>query len=472
MPLAKSRMLAMLRKWKRRATVSREGEGEERVVWRGEGEEGARKEEKERMEAAWREWKSRERGGKYIFTDHQNGHIIYMNRHWTPDGLAHTKNCPVKDIDDTAMGFRLLRLHGYHVDPCVLKHFEKDGKFFCLHGESNPSSVTPMYNTYRAAQLMFPGDDNVLRRAEVFCRDFLLQRRASNRMKDKWAIAKDILGEVDYAIDFPWKASLPRIETRMYLQQYGGSSDVWIGKVLHRLRLRHIQQNSGGRQIHGARKPFPPPERARERSKEKEAPVEAEGEEEVLAPAKAEEQEEHGGLGLARFCVGAAGRRRGGGAEAQRVGRARGGEREECAGGGGLRRRERAGEAGPMARGGDGPGGGTEGGGAPMAGLDGGGGGVVTTGLDGGGGGVRRRTPRSPAPKGRRRAEEDASIADARAGAGGRARAGGGPGAGAPPHARPVEWMRKDRGIGEEERERERERERDFVGNSEVKNAG
>ena len=78
----------------------------------------------------------------------------------------------------------------------VLKHFEKDGKFFCLHGESNPSSVTPMYNTYRAAQLTFPGDDDVLRRAKVFCREFLLERRGSNRMKDKWAIAKDIPGEV------------------------------------------------------------------------------------------------------------------------------------------------------------------------------------------------------------------------------------------------------------------------------------
>ncbi|PAN11748.1 hypothetical protein PAHAL_2G213000 [Panicum hallii] len=163
--------------------------------------------------------------------------LDYIYRNWTPDGLAHTKNCPVKDIDDTAMGFRLLRLHGYHVDPCVLKHFEKDGKFFCLHGESNPSSVTPMYNTYRAAQVTFPGDDDVLRRAEVFCREFLHERRGSNRMKDKWAIAKDIPGEVEYAIDVPWKASLPRIETRIYLDQYGGSGDVWIGKVLHRMTL-------------------------------------------------------------------------------------------------------------------------------------------------------------------------------------------------------------------------------------------
>jgi hypothetical protein len=40
--------------------------------------------------------------------------------------------------------------------------------------------------------------------------------------------------QVGYALDFPWRASLPRIETRMYLEQYGGSADVWIGKVLYR----------------------------------------------------------------------------------------------------------------------------------------------------------------------------------------------------------------------------------------------
>ncbi|XP_066160048.1 LOW QUALITY PROTEIN: syn-copalyl diphosphate synthase, chloroplastic-like [Oryza sativa Japonica Group] len=40
-----------------------------------------------------------------------------------------------------------------------------------------------------------------------------------------------------YALDFPWKASLPRVETRMYLEQYGAGRDVWIGKSLYRLPL-------------------------------------------------------------------------------------------------------------------------------------------------------------------------------------------------------------------------------------------
>uniref|UniRef100_A0ACD5WDW3 Uncharacterized protein n=1 Tax=Avena sativa TaxID=4498 RepID=A0ACD5WDW3_AVESA len=171
------------------------------------------------------------------FTSEVEECLDYVYRHWTEEGLAHTKNCPVKDIDDTAMGFRLLRLHGYDVNPCVFKNFEKDGEFICLQGESIKSSITPMYNAYRAAQIAFPSDDNVLGRAEVYCRAFLQERRTSNKLKDKWAIAKDIPGEVKYAMDFPWKGSLPRIETRMYLEQYGGSSDIWIGKVLHRMTL-------------------------------------------------------------------------------------------------------------------------------------------------------------------------------------------------------------------------------------------
>jgi hypothetical protein len=43
--------------------------------------------------------------------------------------------------------------------------------------------------------------------------------------------------QVGYGLDFPWEACLPRIETRMYLEQYGGSHDVWIGKVLYRMNM-------------------------------------------------------------------------------------------------------------------------------------------------------------------------------------------------------------------------------------------
>uniref|UniRef100_A0ACD5WRR7 Uncharacterized protein n=1 Tax=Avena sativa TaxID=4498 RepID=A0ACD5WRR7_AVESA len=118
----------------------------------------------------------------------------------------------------------------------VFEKFEKDGKFLCYPGQTS-QPVTAIYNTYRAAQIAFPDEDDVLGRAEQYCRAYLQERQASNTLSDKWVISKDLPGEVGYALDFPWKVSLPRIETRFYLEQYGGSSDVWIGKVLYRMPL-------------------------------------------------------------------------------------------------------------------------------------------------------------------------------------------------------------------------------------------
>ena len=40
--------------------------------------------------------------------------------------------------------------------------------------------------------------------------------------------------QVYFALDTPWYAVLPRIETRFYLEQYGGENDIWIGKSLFR----------------------------------------------------------------------------------------------------------------------------------------------------------------------------------------------------------------------------------------------
>ena len=40
--------------------------------------------------------------------------------------------------------------------------------------------------------------------------------------------------QVGYALDVPWYASLPRLEARYYLDQYGGKDDVWIAKTLYR----------------------------------------------------------------------------------------------------------------------------------------------------------------------------------------------------------------------------------------------
>ncbi|KAI9080381.1 hypothetical protein K1719_037775 [Acacia pycnantha] len=159
--------------------------------------------------------------------------LSYVHRHWTEKGICWAKNSNVQDIDDTAMGFRLLRLHGYEVSSNVFKNFERNGEFFCFAGQST-QAVTGMFNLYRASQTAFPGE-KVLEDAKQFSAKFLREKQAASELVDKWIIMKNLPGEVAYALDIPWYASLPRVETRFYMDHYGGDNDVWIGKTLYRM---------------------------------------------------------------------------------------------------------------------------------------------------------------------------------------------------------------------------------------------
>ncbi|KAI4323267.1 hypothetical protein L6164_022887 [Bauhinia variegata] len=157
----------------------------------------------------------------------------YVHIFWTEKGIGWTRLLELPDVDDTTMGFRLLRLHGYQVSANVFENFKKGDKFFCMPGESS-ESVTAMYNLYRASQLQLPGE-KVLEDAKNFTTKILTEKRASNQLLDKWIIAKGLAGEVSFALDIPWHVSLPRIETRFYLEQYAREDDVWFAKTIYRL---------------------------------------------------------------------------------------------------------------------------------------------------------------------------------------------------------------------------------------------
>ncbi|KAI3847708.1 hypothetical protein MKW92_037601 [Papaver armeniacum] len=159
--------------------------------------------------------------------------VDYIHRYWTESGVCWARNSKVADIDDTAMGFRILRLHGRDVSPDVFRHFKKGNEFFCFHGQST-SAVTGMFDLYRASQVIFPGE-TILKQAKHYSSTYLRKKQTSNELLDKWIITKDLPGEVGYALEVPWYASLPRIETRFYVEQYGGDDDVWIGKTLYRM---------------------------------------------------------------------------------------------------------------------------------------------------------------------------------------------------------------------------------------------
>ncbi|KAJ7950513.1 Copalyl diphosphate synthase [Quillaja saponaria] len=159
--------------------------------------------------------------------------LNYCYRYWTDKGIGSTRDSDIPDLDDTAMAFRLLRLHGYDVSTSAIQHFEKDGEFFCYPGQSS-EGVTVMLNTYRASQVIYHGE-KILEKAKQFTGNYLRTQRAANRLLDKWVMTKDLPGEVCYALDIPWYGSLPRIEARFYIEQYGGADVVWIAKTLYRM---------------------------------------------------------------------------------------------------------------------------------------------------------------------------------------------------------------------------------------------
>ncbi|KAJ6709031.1 ENT-COPALYL DIPHOSPHATE SYNTHASE CHLOROPLASTIC [Salix koriyanagi] len=167
------------------------------------------------------------------FESQINECVNYIHRYWTEDGICWARNSEVHDIDDTAMGFRILRLNGHRVSADVFKHFEKGGEFFCFAGQST-AAVSGMFNLYRASQILFPGE-KILENAKDFSSKFLREKQAANELLDKWLITKDLPGEVGFALEIPWYANLPRVESRFYIEQYGGEDDIWIGKTLYRM---------------------------------------------------------------------------------------------------------------------------------------------------------------------------------------------------------------------------------------------
>jgi ent-copalyl diphosphate synthase len=56
----------------------------------------------------------------------KNQNLLLINcgikkfRYWTDEGICWARNSKVYDVDDTAMGFRLLRLHGHKVSAGII----------------------------------------------------------------------------------------------------------------------------------------------------------------------------------------------------------------------------------------------------------------------------------------------------------------------------------------------------------------
>nr|AFU73872.1 putative monofunctional diterpene synthase [Pinus contorta] len=157
--------------------------------------------------------------------------LDYVYSHWDERGIGWGREDDLAVIDVTAMGLRILRLHGYNVSADVLKTFrDQNGEFFCFSGQTE-RGVTHMLNVNRCSHVAMPGE-TVMEEAKLCTERYLRNALENVDAVDKWCLKQNIRGEVEYALKYPWHRSLPRLEARSYIECYG-PNDVWLGKTMY-----------------------------------------------------------------------------------------------------------------------------------------------------------------------------------------------------------------------------------------------
>nr|M4HYP3.1 RecName: Full=Monofunctional isopimaradiene synthase, chloroplastic; Short=PcmIso1; Flags: Precursor [Pinus contorta]AFU73866.1 monofunctional isopimaradiene synthase [Pinus contorta] len=157
--------------------------------------------------------------------------LDYIYSHWGERGIGWARENPVADIGVTAMGLRILRLNGYNVSSDVLRTFrDENGEFFSFMGQTE-RGVIDMLNLNRCSHVAFPGE-TVMEEAKHCTERYLWNALEDVDALDKWGLKKNIRGEVEYALKYPWLRSLPRLEARSYIENYG-PNDAWLGKTMY-----------------------------------------------------------------------------------------------------------------------------------------------------------------------------------------------------------------------------------------------
>ncbi|XP_024532022.1 bifunctional diterpene synthase, chloroplastic-like [Selaginella moellendorffii] len=166
-----------------------------------------------------------------FFRDEIKAVLDNLYSFWTNEGIGWGSTCIVNDIEDTAMAFRILRMHGYSVSPDAFNQFWLPGdKFCCFVGELS-HEVSAMLNLYRASQVDFPNEET-LTKTFKYSHDYLLNVESSHTSATK----KNLMGEVTLELANPFHDCLPRIYNNAYIKHYS-IDDPWVAKTIYRLPL-------------------------------------------------------------------------------------------------------------------------------------------------------------------------------------------------------------------------------------------
>ncbi|KAG6746084.1 hypothetical protein POTOM_050597 [Populus tomentosa] len=124
-----------------------------------------------------------------------------------------------EDLYNTALGFRLLRQHGYNVSCDIFNKFKDDKGYF-----KQPNDARGILGLYEAAHLAVHGED-ILDEALAFTTIHLKSMASSPNCP--------LTAKVSHALNQPIRRGVPRLESRRYISIY--QDDPSCNKTLLRL---------------------------------------------------------------------------------------------------------------------------------------------------------------------------------------------------------------------------------------------
>ncbi|GLJ09955.1 hypothetical protein SUGI_0119070 [Cryptomeria japonica] len=159
--------------------------------------------------------------------------LDYVYRYWDDmNGIGCGRESPCADLNTTALGFRILRLHRYGVSSGALLQFkDNDGQFLYSNAQSN-EELKSILNLYRASLIVFP-NEQALDDAKAFSTTYLKQAlpNISNTNLSK---------EIKFNLEYGWHTNVPRLEARTYIDIYGdhkNTKNIFNSKLLELAKL-------------------------------------------------------------------------------------------------------------------------------------------------------------------------------------------------------------------------------------------
>ncbi|KAH9306224.1 hypothetical protein KI387_010628, partial [Taxus chinensis] len=100
--------------------------------------------------------------------------LDYVYRYWDDErGIGSGRDSPCTDLNTTALGLRILRLHRYGVSSDALHHFNgKDEWILNAYGEPKVKEIKTILNLFRASIIPFPRE-RVMDEAKAFAITYL-----------------------------------------------------------------------------------------------------------------------------------------------------------------------------------------------------------------------------------------------------------------------------------------------------------